>query len=198
MRRLVNAVLASIRLVRSGYVDESLSVIRTAAECLNLLQLFSADPAQLERWITSNGSSRRQNFSPVKVRLYLENSDSRPDYPESAYAALCSPYVHAVPIHEQGPHSLQRHSKLYAGPIHPMPGLACVFTEAGYCVAKGLHRVDGLLCLPETFREESERVGPALLQLVGDGQMKTECYPDSVERFLTSQNQKTSSPANDP
>src|SRR5436309_613638 len=69
LRRYVNALLAARKLAWAGYYDEAIALLRTAAEILNLLQLFSLDQSSQSRW---HERYDKNEFSPVKVRLAIE------------------------------------------------------------------------------------------------------------------------------
>jgi hypothetical protein len=64
--------LAALRLLRVGYYDESLGLVRQIGERANLLQLFLFNDHSLEEWAEADEEARRQKFSAVKVRLSLE------------------------------------------------------------------------------------------------------------------------------
>jgi hypothetical protein len=63
---------ASLRLLFFGYYDESLGITRSIGEIANLLLLFNQDDHAFEEWRALPDEDRRKKFSPVKVRLRLE------------------------------------------------------------------------------------------------------------------------------
>jgi hypothetical protein len=63
---------ASVRLTQIGFYDEALPLIRTIAEIANLLALFQLEPSSLSDWKSLPEQQRKQQFSPVRVRIRLE------------------------------------------------------------------------------------------------------------------------------
>lgn len=70
--RCFNDGAAGLRLVRCGYFQPALSMIRDLMECRLLLDLFSRAPERLTEWHTLPEEKRKAQFSPVKVRTDLE------------------------------------------------------------------------------------------------------------------------------
>lgn len=70
--RSSSTALAALSLMRFGYYDEALSLVRNVGEAANLLALFNRENSSLEKWRSSNDRSRKSQFSPVKVRLAVE------------------------------------------------------------------------------------------------------------------------------
>ncbi len=74
--RTANSAYAAIAMTRRGYYDQALSGARTLGEIANLFALFVADAKQLETWKTIDEKQRRREFSAVRVRLTLEQSNA--------------------------------------------------------------------------------------------------------------------------
>lgn len=70
--RCFNSAAASLRLVRCGYFQPSLTMIRDISECTNLLELFRCKPEALSEWHGLPEKERKQNYSPRNVRMELE------------------------------------------------------------------------------------------------------------------------------
>jgi hypothetical protein len=88
---------ASYRLLMNGFYDESLALSRSVAELGNLLALFSHDADSFARWKTATRRDRMSAFTPVRVRLRLEELHLPVPVNEERYAALCEIGVHVTP-----------------------------------------------------------------------------------------------------
>ncbi|AZO61236.1 hypothetical protein EJ078_19740 [Mesorhizobium sp. M1A.F.Ca.IN.022.06.1.1] len=69
--RCFNDAAAALRLVRCGYFQPSLAMIRDMMECRLLLDLFNRKPQALSEWHTLPEAERKSKFSPPKVRTAL-------------------------------------------------------------------------------------------------------------------------------
>ncbi len=95
--RIVTNSLSSLRLALLGYYDESLALTRNLGEIANLLFLFAAKPDSLEAWQLADEKKRKSDFTPVKVRLKLEEINLVPPIDQSRYGLLCEAGVHLGP-----------------------------------------------------------------------------------------------------
>ncbi len=121
--RAVSNCRAALRLLRFGFYDEALSMIRSIGENANLLSLFLESKEYREDWRTATGSQRRREFSPVKARMKLAELRALTPMDEEKYRRLCEPFVHP------SPQSLpQAHNVL------GLPSLGGLFQEAGVLV----------------------------------------------------------------
>lgn len=73
--RTFNALAASLKLVLSGYHQNSALILRDVLETVFLLNLFAGDRRQIERWRNADRKLRMKNFSPLKVREALDARD---------------------------------------------------------------------------------------------------------------------------
>ena len=73
--RIFNAFGASVKLVLSGYVQNSALILRDVLETVFLLDLFRTDRPAIERWRVADKQERMKNFSPVRVRETLDARD---------------------------------------------------------------------------------------------------------------------------
>jgi hypothetical protein len=55
---------AILRLARSGFYDEALSLVRSLGEIANLLMLFHLDSAAMADWKASDFQMRQNHFRP--------------------------------------------------------------------------------------------------------------------------------------
>ena len=104
--RVASNARAALRLLRFGFYDESLLVCRAMGETANLLELFVMDKEALADWKASSRRERLTNFSPVKVRLRLEDLQRSPIIDESRYALLCERAAHVHPETKPQSHNI--------------------------------------------------------------------------------------------
>lgn len=89
---------ASLRLMKMGFYDEALIIVRSIGEVTNLFLLFSMSPQSLEEWKRSDRPYRLAHFTPGKIRERIEDlGNNAPYITASHYAALCEVSTHPVP-----------------------------------------------------------------------------------------------------
>jgi hypothetical protein len=86
--------LAAFRLLRAGYYDEALILIRQIAERANLLELFIADEDSFKEWSGADAEARRRRFQAVEIRRRLEKLGFKPIVTEDHYRFLSQFGVH--------------------------------------------------------------------------------------------------------
>ncbi|MGH9933273.1 MAG: hypothetical protein ACREA9_29160, partial [Pyrinomonadaceae bacterium] len=132
--RIVTNALSSLRLAFLGYYDESLALTRNLGEIANLLFLFAAVPDSLEAWRLGDENKRKREFSPVKVRLKLEEMNLRPPVDQSSYSLLCEVGVHLGP--SVSPQTFNEHNRPTLGAQFQYEGLMCTLNELSTNVAE--------------------------------------------------------------
>lgn len=96
--RLFNSAAAAMKLLRAGYYQPALTLVRDIMETGALLDLFNHDRTQLTDWLSLEPKKRDKQFSPFKVRLKLEGVDGRAGRErEDAYKRLCAYAAHVTP-----------------------------------------------------------------------------------------------------
>ncbi len=88
---------AALRLMKMGFYDEALVIVRSIGEICNLLSLFTLSPQAIEEWKKSDRAYRLTHFSPSKIRKRIEALGRTPAITASRYAALCEVSTHPVP-----------------------------------------------------------------------------------------------------
>jgi hypothetical protein len=73
--RTFNAFGSALKLVSSGYHQNSALILRDVLETVFLLDLFASDRSTIERWRFADKKARRKEFSPVRVREALDARD---------------------------------------------------------------------------------------------------------------------------
>lgn len=119
--------MSAFRLARSGAYDESLALSRTIWEATNLAVLFVADPTEFENWKRAKDRDCKDKYSPVNVRIRLEQSQFRHSIiSQKHYAFLCTKAVHLAPTLPPGMYNTAR-----------QPIIGGCFQEAGLCLCLG-------------------------------------------------------------
>jgi len=92
-----NLGIASVKLLRLGFYDEALSLIRSISEIVNLFALFGIEQGTLTEWYGMTEKERIKDFSPSKVRQKLTKTDLEPPISKEYYSKLCEVAVHVNP-----------------------------------------------------------------------------------------------------
>ena len=95
--RAASNTYAALRLLRFGFYDEALVLCRGLGEVANLMCLFVCDRDSFEEWKASCPRKIRRDFSPVKVRLRMENLSKPPFINEERYRLLSERAAHVHP-----------------------------------------------------------------------------------------------------
>ena len=159
-RRFHNSIRSSIRLAYIGYYEDALALVRVAAEMANLIQLFSLNDEEFQRWIASSPNKRISNYGGRAVRDKIETMKAVPIVGKERYASLCEAGVHITPESAKQSHDLEG-TKVYVGPTpSPTPGFFVVLTEIVYllghclpCITRLAQR-DDKMALAETQKTE--------------------------------------------
>ena len=155
---------AALHLLRAGYYDEALGLVRQIGETANLACLFVQSAESHEEWKGASEEVVRTAFSPVKVRLRLEELSLPLPMDKDTYGLLSRQSVHINP--ETSP---QSHN-----PFN-LPTLGGYFQEAGTLLA--LNHLGGMvgwvlwlavaLIKPPTDRKVVVGASLALLRSIG-------------------------------
>lgn len=95
--RLFNTATAAIKLGLSGYYQQAFSLTRDIMETGFLVDFFRTSPAEISVWAASSDADRRKNFSPVKIRIALDERDGNKEKKrEKAYGILSEYAAHAT------------------------------------------------------------------------------------------------------
>jgi hypothetical protein len=71
--RMFNAFGASLKLALSGYVQNSVPLMRDILETVFLVDLFRGDSDLIKKWRFADSKTLRSDFSPVAVRKALDD-----------------------------------------------------------------------------------------------------------------------------
>ena len=119
-RTVTNASVA-LRSLFHGYYDEALAHVRNIGEIANLVNLFWSDADKIREWLDADERTRRNTFSPVRIRRMLEDKGVLVPFDDTHYGFLCETAVHPIP--HQSPNNYSDHGR---------PVLGAVFQERGF------------------------------------------------------------------
>jgi hypothetical protein len=95
--RVYSLARASIRLIRFGHYDETLSLTRTIGEMANLLQLFAKSASHLNAWKVASKAERIRKFGPAAIRKQLEELGEPARLDQDWYSSICEWVTHPTP-----------------------------------------------------------------------------------------------------
>jgi len=185
--RLSSSGRAAIRLLKLGYYDESLIVIRSIGEISNLFCLFSAEPSALSDWKTLSEQQRITAFGPGPVRKRVANYDKILPINKSHYAKLCGVAAHANPDTKPQAHNFL--GMPTTGGRYQEAGLAVCLNELSYAMAFAtLYSVD-LIDVPKDVKKAALHASLDLMKSVGGATLTAidEWYDEAKAQFWKSQ-----------
>ena len=130
--RVASNSRAALQLLRSGYYDEALGLVRQIGETANLLSLFMQSEESYEQWKGASEDVVRNDFSPGMVRKRLEELPLPLPMDRETYGLLSTQSIHVNP--DTSPQSHNPFS---------LPTLGGYFQEAGALVA--LNHLGGMV-----------------------------------------------------
>lgn len=164
--RVVNQAMASYRLLRSAFYDESLMLTRGVGEIANLVWLCR-EPGEFEQWRTASHRERMRLFSPKAVRDRLRiRLDFGPPIDGDRYKRLCEIGTHPVPY--AGPNLFSGGTRPILGHIVQPAGLLIAINELAYATAMVGGPAGDLLGLPEQTNGALRSACSALIKSIGN------------------------------
>jgi hypothetical protein len=163
--RAFGLACGAYRLVRNGRYDEALLLIRGLGEIANLLTLFSVDRPLLVEWKALGEGKRRDAFSPVKVRLALEERKAPLAMTQTRYQKLCELSAHPGPGTKPGMHNPAKRSVLGGHP--QILGAVVCANELTFLVGTTAMNAAVLLELPAEAQKSLLQEGAAAIKSVG-------------------------------
>jgi hypothetical protein len=162
--RAVSSCQAALLLMTNGYYDEALSMIRSLGEIANLMAMFVSNMAKFEQWKTLDEKARRRDFSPVKIRLWLEQKGPLV-IDEKLYGFLSTYSIHPSP--DTLPQDHSHHGKAVIGPFYQEAGfLLCLNELARPMAFIGVFSAK-LIGVPDEIRDVVHSVGRVLVENIG-------------------------------
>jgi hypothetical protein len=118
---------AALRLMRFGFYDEALSLVRSLGEIGNLFMLFHLSPSSIAEWRSSDFEARRDRYKPGDVRRKIGKLGGTVPMDEAKYARLCKISTHPVP--DLRPQLFNPHGVVTAGARFQEAGVLVVLNE---------------------------------------------------------------------
>jgi hypothetical protein len=107
--RAYNLSAAAIHLAKIGYYDEALNLVRGIGEIANLVALGAVDQTAIKEWLEADEKTRRNKFSPARVRDRLSKTSVVPMIAtQDWYSKLCEKYTHITPKTKPNFHNEER------------------------------------------------------------------------------------------
>jgi hypothetical protein len=102
-----NLAISSYTLITRGLYDEALNLVRSMGEISNLILLSVVDKDSLQGWLKADKKTRIRNYSPAKIRILIEKSNSPflMYATKEWYSKLCEEYTHITPDTRPNAHS---------------------------------------------------------------------------------------------
>ena len=131
--RAVGSARAVLRLLRFGFYDEALAIIRNIGEIANLLFLFRLDRTSLNQWQNLDVSKRKREFGPVGVRCKLEAIGAPVPINQERYSQLCEVASHVNP--QTKPQAYNLLGKPWIGAVFQLEGVLVTLNEVSIAIA---------------------------------------------------------------
>lgn len=113
--RCFNSGASSLRLLRCGYFQPAVTMMRDLIEIYFLMDLFVKEPQSLNDWLYMDEKDRRRNFKPVRVRQRLDELDGFTGKKrETAYNMFSQLAAHVNP---NGHHLISPSNETRIGPF---------------------------------------------------------------------------------
>jgi hypothetical protein len=152
-----------------GYYDEALGLIRTIAEIANLLALFQLEPSSFSDWKSLSAQQRKQQFSPVRVRIRLEPIAQGAYVDEVDYRLLSGRSAHANP--DTRPQSYNIFIVPSVGPLLQEEGLVICLNELGAALVLIILFGTQLLAYKRPLRLRLLKAGRTLAEQIGQARL---------------------------
>jgi hypothetical protein len=169
--RAYGLACGSYALMQAGRYDEALLLIRALGEITNLLTLFATESAELQKWRGASDEERRQEFSPVKIRLALERRKIPIPMDQARYKVLCGLTAHPAPATKPGMHNPAGRPVL--GGHVQIAGVVVVLNELARVVGCAAISAASILQLPANAKIRMRNVGADLLRSSGPLTLQT-------------------------
>jgi hypothetical protein len=125
--RAASSGRAALRLMRLGFYDEALSLVRSLGEIGNLFMLFHLSPSSITDWKSSDLQARRDRYQPGHIRKRIAKLGGMVPMDEAKYARLCELSTHPVP--DLRPQLFNPHGVVTTGARFQEAGMLVVLNE---------------------------------------------------------------------
>ncbi|MDF5725855.1 MAG: hypothetical protein PUP91_36505 [Rhizonema sp. PD37] len=163
--RTVTSSMAALRLIKFGYYDEALAIIRNIDEIGNLTFLFYNKHEYIEEWRLLSDRERKNKFSPPKVREILETLKVIVPTDKERYGLLCEIGVHVTP--NTTPQTYNLLGKPILGNVYQSLGLIICINELCWAVATVAAPAAKIALIDRKYAEHIFEVAIKLASLIG-------------------------------
>jgi hypothetical protein len=127
MARVFNTAGACLKLVRAGYFQPALAMVRDLLKIEFLADLFTRDRKYLRRWVAADAKTRKKEFKQVIVRDTLDKLDGLTNKRRAEVYSLLS--THAAHVDLDGFQIISPGSMTQIGPFPSEEALTALFQE---------------------------------------------------------------------
>jgi hypothetical protein len=142
--RMFNAFGAALKLCLSGYYQNAALISRDILETTFLIDLFRGERALIERWRMADKKTRLKEFSPVKVRMLLDDRDGFTERKRAAAYELFSELAGHATMQSI---AMLRPKNMDAqiGPFFDATALEAVLSEMGRLAVQAGEQIDAFV-----------------------------------------------------
>lgn len=161
--RMFNAFASCLKLMTSGYHQNSGMIMRDILETVFLLDFFNTDNTAIERWRFADKKTQREQFSPAAIRKALDERDGNTSRKrEEAYKMLSELAAHPN-MHSQHMLKPEKGGDIVIGPFMEITSLEAGISELGRLGIQAGEAIDAFL--PKEWDPEDVRVSFARLKM---------------------------------
>ena len=143
--RMFNAFGASLKLLFSGYHQNSALVMRDTLETLFLMDLFTTDNSTIERWRFADSKTQREEFSPAAVRKRLDERDGFHTKKRAEIYKMFSELAAHPNMHSQHMLKPEKGGDIVTGPFMEATALEAGLSELGRLAVQAGEITDAFL-----------------------------------------------------
>ncbi|MFD1745780.1 DUF5677 domain-containing protein [Rhizobium helianthi] len=160
--RCFNSGASALRLLRCGYFQPAMTMVRDLIEIYFLMDLFTKQPQSFRDWRTMSEKERKKHFKPIRVRERLDEIDGfKEKKRQKSYDMLSH---HAAHVNPNGHQLISPGNMTQIGPFPDYGLFRAGFEE----LATHLGFASVVVCnLVKTDREDALRVKAAFLTNLG-------------------------------
>lgn len=183
VRRLINYSLASIRLAKLGFYDESLAILRSLAELANLIELFTIRGQTLSEWLKLSPKERWKAFGPNSVVERIRKTRNPAIVDRETYHKLCALGVHVSPASAKVSHQFD--GSVHVGGAFSVPAFLLIINELSIVLGAFLKLSGHFFGLKQPTVEMLTKAG-AELEGAATSWVRAKNYEETLAKFQDS------------
>ncbi len=113
--RCFNSGASALRLLRCGYFQPAMAMVRDLIEVYFLMDLFIKEPQSFDDWRTMSERDRKKHFKPIRVRERLDDIDGLKERKRQQIYDVFS--QHAAHVNPNGHHLISPGNMTQIGPF---------------------------------------------------------------------------------